>query len=198
MASTINIVYVDDRIDQALSRYLDSYANDRGADGFKYYEIHFEVGQSYESLLRDERIRTASILLIDSALFENASATTGKFTGEEFRVILSKVYPYIEVIVISQNVLDVHNCVVAKCKGERLYRKISDYYDKQLMPLLKEKHSKILETRTIIERLSYSSIDKMLLEKIQNIAAGNTEYDELKVSDIDQLVQLFQSIEAKG
>ena len=196
---SMNIVYVDDIIDSSLSRYLSEYCSDSKSP-LIYAEVPFdyESGDTYESLLRNETIRTANVLLIDSRLFQEANAGS-KFTGEEFRIILSKILPYIEVIVISQNALDVKWSVVEKCKGNRTYGELEKYYNEKLKPLINEKMSIVDETQKLIVRIETDkAIDAVLIEKIKRIAKGETEYDELSTSDIDRLVQAFQDIIAKG
>lgn len=194
----INIVYVDDRIDPLLSRYLDEYCSNNINPALLYAEVPFNPDDTYESLLRNETVRTSNVLLIDSRLFEEANAGS-KFSGEEFRIILSKLLPYIEVIIISQNTLDIKWSVVEKCKGAREYSQAKQYYDKNLMLMLDEKCTIVNETRKIIKRLDTdNAIDNVLIEKIQRIANGETEYDELKASDIDRMIQAFQDFVAKG
>lgn len=195
----IKIVYVDDRVDPTLSRYLNEYICQQAVPNLLYQEIPFSKEYTYEELLRDEIIRTANILLIDSRLFEEADVGNEKFTGEEFRVILSKLFPYIEVVVISQNVLDITWNCVEKCKGHRSFDEAKIYYDAKLQPTLEEKIRIIRETRKLIARLeTRGNIDQVLVEKIRNLANGTDEYDELKVSDIDRLVQAFNTLIAKG
>lgn len=50
-----------------------------------WYKFNSEEG--YESLINNTEVRTANIIFIDSKLFENRN-TNGKFTGEEFKIIL--------------------------------------------------------------------------------------------------------------
>lgn len=193
----VSIVYVDDNIDQSLSRYLDEYCNESAE--LIYAEEPFFKEDTYEALLKRESIRTSNILLIDSKLFEEADAGVHRFSGEEFRVILNKLFPYIEVIVISQNTLDIKWDVVEKCKTNRGYDDAKCFYDKKLKQTLDEKRTTIRETRQIVERLvEGSAVDKALMEKIQKAVNGAVEYDELKASDIDRIVQAFQELVAKG
>ena len=195
----IKLVYVDDRIDATLSRYLDEYCSQYPSPNLMYQEIHFLKEDTYEDLLLNEGIRTTNILLIDSRLFEEADAGNEKFTGEEFRVILGKSFPYIEVVVISQNILDVSWSCVEKCKGNRNYKEAEAYYNGKLRATLEEKIKIIRETRKIIEKLeSRESIDRMLIEKIRHLANGSADYDELKVSDIDRIIQAFNDLVERG
>lgn len=195
----IKLVYVDDRIDAILSRYLDEFSSQQVDLNLNYQEVPFSKEDTYEELLRNELVRTANILLIDSRLFEEADAGKEKFTGEEFRIILSRMFPYIEVVVISQNALDVSWSCVEKCKGNRNYAQAKVHYDGKLKATLEEKVKIIRETRMLIARLeNRENIDRALVEKIRNLADGTDEYDELKVSDIDRLVQAFNDLVSKG
>ena len=99
----INLVYIDDDRDEAISAYLEEcYRNDMY--DIKYTEIEFDGDNGYESLLDSPDVASANVILIDSRLFENDRIKSkGKFSGEEFRMILRKVFPFIEVLVISQN-----------------------------------------------------------------------------------------------
>ena len=117
----------------------------------------------------------------------------------EFRVILNKLFPYIEVIVISQNILPITQGVVEKCKKFKNYEEIKAYYDEKLLAKLNERVDIVRETRQIVARLrNEKSIDQALVEKLNRAVNGTNEYDELKVSDIDRIVQAFQELIAKG
>ena len=99
----IKLVYIDDDRDEAISAYLeDDYQNEEY--DVEYREIRFEDDNDYETLLDSPEVVSANVILIDSRLFENDNIRCkGKFSGEEFRMILRKVFPFIEVLVISQN-----------------------------------------------------------------------------------------------
>ena len=78
----INLVYIDDDRDEAISSYLeDSYRNDKYE--VRYQEVEFEVNKGYEGLLDSPEVASANVILIDSRLFENDSVKCkGKFSGE--------------------------------------------------------------------------------------------------------------------
>ena len=97
----INIVYIDDGPEAALSRYLNNFQKD--GYSFTHKDIKFSPEEGYESLLANPVVRTANIILIDSKLFENRMVVTSKLSGEEFKMILKKELPFIEVFVITQN-----------------------------------------------------------------------------------------------
>lgn len=195
----VSVLYIDDSIDPNLSRYLDEYCSNADTSDLIYEEEPFLKGDTYEQLLRKESVRTANVVLIDSKLFEEADLGSGMFTGEEFRVILNKLFPYIEVIVISQNILPITQGVVEKCKKFKNYEEIKAYYDEKLLAKLNERVDIVRETRQIVARLrNEKSIDQALVEKLNRAVNGTNEYDELKVSDIDRIVQAFQELIAKG
>ena len=99
--TTLKILYIDDHPEAALSKYLDNYKNSNCE--IEYSDIEFNPDEGYESLINDPDVKSANIIFIDSKLFENRNAIAGKFTGEEFKIILRKYFPFIEVIVITQN-----------------------------------------------------------------------------------------------
>jgi len=97
-------VYIDDELDTNISRYIVQGYKKEGLKKI-YDEIEFNNEKGYDSLINDERIKEANIILIDSKLFENDKVSSGKFSCEEFKMILKKVFPYIEVIVCKRQVL---------------------------------------------------------------------------------------------
>ena len=86
-----SLVYIDDNPETALSRYLDEEFK---SDNYEivYSEIIFNPEDGYESLLSDQTVSSANIILIDSWLFENRTAANVKFAGEEFKLILKKLF----------------------------------------------------------------------------------------------------------
>ena len=190
----INIVYIDDKPDPSLSRYLDTeFSSDQF--GKVYEEIPFNPADGYESLLKNPLVQTANIVVIDSMLFENSGTVSGKFSGEEFKIILKKYYPFIEVIVITQNEPETTMGTISK------YSKTpdisaSEYYGRVLPELIHNAYSNIEKYRAIADKLNdNSALDKYLVEKVMNSLDGISVYDELTKSDIDSLIAAFQKIE---
>lgn len=97
----LKIIYIDDYPETSLSKYLDKYKN--SSCNVESLDIKFNPDAGYESLINNPDVKSANIIFIDSKLFENRTAIAGKFTGEEFKIILKKYFPFIEVIVITQN-----------------------------------------------------------------------------------------------
>lgn len=191
-----SLVYIDDTPDTILGRYLDSLDTIYAEEGYRinYSEIIFKTEDDYNSLLKDERVQTANILIIDSMLFENKTAKDGKFTGEEFKFVLQKFYPFIEVIVISQNDLDPGISMIPK------YVKNSqeaggDYYARIIPPHIKEAINKVLQYRILAKKMSDNeSWEKVLKEKVLDTLQGTQAYDELTKEDIDILIGAFKKI----
>ena len=89
-----NILYIDDSPEAGLERYLDKeYTHEEYET--EYADIIFDPNNGYESLIRDPKVQSANVIFIDSRLFENRTVTAGKFSGEEFKIILKKYYPFI-------------------------------------------------------------------------------------------------------
>ena len=86
----INMLYVDDKIDLYVSKYLNSYSSDMVK--YKYSELKFENKYSYEDLLKNDEIQKADILFLDSMLFENGNVQDNKISGEELGLIIKKFF----------------------------------------------------------------------------------------------------------
>ena len=84
------MLYVDDKIDLYVSKYLNSYSNDKAE--YKYSELKFENKYSYEDLLENNEIQKADILFLDSMLFENGNVQDNKISGEELGVLRIIIY----------------------------------------------------------------------------------------------------------
>lgn len=196
MMEAIKIVYIDDTPDVYLSKYLDNISSypDYKDYCFETVEIIFNPANDYSSLLHDEHIRTANIIIIDSRLFENRTATSGKFTGEEFKFILQKFYSYIEVIVITQNENESGIEMVAKyVKNQN--QTADDYYAEVMPPYLNTAIDKIIQYRILAERVNQNqSWERVLKEKVLGTLQGTLEYNELSKSDIDTLICAFREI----
>lgn len=192
----MNIVYVDDDLDFNISRYLsENYKHEK----FKinYREFQFEIEGGYDNLINTHYISEANIILIDSKLFENDQVKKGKFTGEEFKIILKKIFPFIEVIVITQNDLSEDYGTISKYRATETINPLK-YYNIQLKENLNKAIRNIEIYRNIAQKLkSNEEIDKLLIEKILNSLDGYVSYDELNSSDIDEIISLFKEMENK-
>ena len=191
----INLVYIDDDRDEAISSYLeDDYKNDEY--DVRYQEVEFKVNKGYEDLLDSAEVASANVILIDSRLFENDSVKSkGKFSGEEFRMILRKVYPFIEVLVISQNGENKDFEIIPKYRSGSSETS-EEYYERVLKSKIDESIKRVITFRNISKKLENNKgIEKFLVEKTVDSLNGINDYEDLSKDDIDKLITAFQSIE---
>ncbi len=191
----INIVYIDDDDDLILSRYLgEKYTNPDFQ--IEHEDILFNPNEGYESLIQNPSVMHANIIIIDSRLFENSTASS-KFTGEEFKLILKKYYPFIEVIVITQNGADAKVGTISKYNPNTDVSGL-EYYANELPPRINEAIKNIVTFRELASRLeSNESWEPIIKEKIIASLQGSNAYDELTKKDIDDLISAFQEIQVK-
>lgn len=193
----INFIYIDDDPDPSLSKYLDKKLSISDCH-INYAEIKFAPEKGYESLIQDTRVKTANIILIDSILFENTGVVTGKLTGEEFKIILKKYFPFIEVIVITQNEPETDAGTISKYNSKKHGDDAEEYYSGILPSKIKESIINIEQYHHIAEKLrENTSLDKYLKEKILNSINGTSVYDELTKSDIDRLISEIKEIKMR-
>lgn len=192
----INLVYIDDQIDPVISKYLYEYSTKEG-NNIKYNEIQFDPRDGFESILRDERTRSANIIIIDDRLFEDRMLQDGKVTGEEFKLVLKKYQPFTETIVITQNKADAEVGTLPKFRPEDdPLASAEDYYQKLLPEYLETAVRKIRVYRRLNEKLQQNSNwGTVLQEKMINSLKGLDTYDALTKEDIDSLVQAFKEVE---
>lgn len=191
----INLVYIDDDRDEAISSYLeDIYRNDKYE--VRYQEVEFEVNKGYEGLLDSPEVASANVILIDSRLFENDSVKCkGKFSGEEFRMILRKVFPFIEVLVISQNGENNDFDIIPKYRSGSSETS-KEYYERVLKSKIDESIKRVITFRNISKKLeSNKGIEKFLIEKTVDSLNGINDYEDFSKEDIDKLIIAFQSME---
>lgn len=195
MKEKINLVYIDDDRDEAISAYLEEdYKSDRY--DVEYTEVEFEGEKGYESLLDSPTVASANVILIDSKLFENDNIQCkGKFSGEEFRMILRKVFPFIEVLVISQNGENKDFEIIPKYRSGSSETP-KEYYERVLKRKIDGSIQRVITFRNISKKLeSNKGIEKLLVEKAMDSLNGINDYEDLSKEDIDQLITAFQSID---
>ena len=146
----LKIIYIDDYPETSLSKYLDKYKN--SSCNVESLDIKFNPDAGYESLINNPDVKSANIIFIDSKLFENRTAIAGKFTGEEFKIILKKYFPFIEVIVITQNEIAPDYETISKY-DPKCGKTPVEYYDEKLPPILDQCIRNIFEVRKITSEL---------------------------------------------
>ncbi len=191
---TMNLVYIDDEPEEAISCYLEEQYKNENVD-VTYREKKFKVHEGYESLMNSEEVNNANVILIDSKLFENGNIQhKGKFSGEEFRMILRKIFPFIEVLVISQNGENLQYDIIPKYKRNDS-ESAEEYYERLLKGKIDECIRKVITFRNISEKLrSNDEIEKFLVEKTVDSLNGTSDYEDLTKEDIDRLIKAFRSI----
>ena len=189
-----SLVYIDDNPETALSRYLDEEFK---SDNYEivYSEIIFNPEDGYESLLSDQTVSSANIILIDSWPFENRTAANVKFTGEEFKLILKKLFPFIEVIVITQNGTDSEIRKIAKY-DKSFGESASEYYASKLPKIINQAVDDIQQYRLLANLVKKNDIwEDVLKDKVIATLKGSNTYDKLTKDDIDSLISAFKEIQ---
>lgn len=189
----ITMLYVDDKIDLYVSKYLNSYSNDKAE--YKYSELKFENEYSYEDLLENIEIQKADILFLDSMLFENGNVQDNKISGEELGLIIKKIFPFKEIIVITQSQDKMEYCTLKKynsntyhCDEDSFFQ---DNWNKEIVNATKN----IILNRNILKNISSKRyVEKYLFEKMENSINGLSNYDNLTKSDIDSLINAFEEM----
>lgn len=189
----IKILYIDDNIDTSLSKYLDKF---RYSDYTIFTkDIKYNPSSGYESLIFNPHISEANIIVIDSHLFENNNTGTEKFTGEEFKVIFKKAYPFIEVIVITQNEIDEQLDIVSKYQANDEVSP-EQFYQQKLEKHLMRSIDNVDVNRKLAEKLFNNKyIEEVIKEKIFNSLRGENIYDDLSKNDIDEIIRVFQEFQ---
>ena len=145
-------------------------------------------------MLRDNVVRSANVILIDNHLFEERAAHSGRFSGKQFKVILRKLLPFVEVVIITADETIVEGRIVRKHNSKQA----SDpnvYYDSNLACLLDEAIDEVLEFKGFAADLIQSlDVERMLIEKIQNSIQGNDSYDSLTTQDVNELINTFKEL----
>lgn len=190
---TIKLLYVDDNTDPYISQYLYEEYKYEGVN-IEYQQREFEVEDTYESLLSDKDVHSADIIIIDSILFENASLPNQKLAGEEFEIILRTVFPFKEVIVVTQNDVD-EECKVIKKFDTSTGNSSKDFFEKEWKPVLDKTVEKVKLCRKLLKRIEEKNyVEKYFFEEMQQSLQGESGYDKLTVSDVDRLVAAFEEM----
>ncbi|ARO57744.1 hypothetical protein [Bacillus cereus] len=206
MKKKINICYIDDRLDNMLSRYLDEYCRGKNNSGsFKYHlefsEYTFESTDNYKTLLSNDSINRSNIIIVDSRLFENESSNLSKFTGEQFKIILRQVLPFIKTIVISQNASNSDSLTIRKFQATGLENNIETsqkYYEEKLAEMLKINILETIEEFDVLSQLELDNeVDSVLIGTIQSTIAGIQDTALFEKEDLDNLVKLFNEVKIK-
>lgn len=191
-----SLVYIDDKPEAALTKFLDKEFHSDQYE-IECSEVIFRPEEGYDSLLSDPKVKAANIVLIDSLLFENRTAAGGKFTGEEFKLVLKKFYPFIEVIVITQNGTEGEIQKFAKF-DKRCGKTASEYYSDELPKIIDSAVASIRQYQLLAEMIENNdSWEIVIKDKVIDALKGKNTYDELTKTDIDNLIIAFRDIQEK-
>ncbi len=189
----IKLLYIDDNADAYISQYL---YEEYGCEGVKieYLQRPFEAEDTYETLLSDNDVHIADIIIIDSMLFQNANLSNQKLTGEEFEIILRKVFPFKEVIVVTQNDIDEDYRVIKKFDTS-LGGNSKDFFEREWKPILDKAVERVKLCRKLLKRIEEKNyVEKYFFEEIQQSLQGESGYDKLTVADVDRLIAAFEGV----
>ena len=190
---TIKMLYIDDNADAYISQYLYEEYKCSGVK-IEYLQRSFEAMDTYESLLSDKDVHSADIIIIDSVLFENANLSNQKLTGEEFEIIIRKVFPFKEVVVVTQNDIDEEYKVIKKfdtSSGDDS----KEFFEREWKPILDNAIERVKLCRKLLKRIEEKNyVEKYFFEEIQQSLQGQSGYDNLTVADVDRLIVAFEGI----
>ncbi len=193
MSKRIRIVYIDDKVDNYLSRYLGKL-NIEDIE-IESKEVLFNSNsENYISLLENENIKFADIVIIDSKLFENQNVDE-KFSGEEFKMIYTTAHPYSKVIVISQNDGLEKYGTIKKYDPTIKTIEPEDFYNSNLRKMIEENCEEIFHKRNILRVLKKNSDaykGSLIVEKINELMLGTSSYKDLTDEKIDSLIELIE------
>ncbi|MEG0256091.1 Mu-like prophage major head subunit gpT family protein [Vagococcus sp.] len=195
MKETVKICYVDDNQDLVLSEYLMGFSEQESNVLYDYTEHRFTRKDNYQTLLDNESLNEADIVVIDSWLFNSSEFQGEKLTGEQFKIVLRKIFPYKKTIVISQNQISDDSLTISKYRTSNVEQKSNEYYDEILKPLLEKYTKECIEERYLINTIAHSgTIDSVLVSKIEKNVEGLNDDTLIKKADLDKLIDLFQEV----
>lgn len=188
----VMITYIDDAIDNYISRYLgELYQYPNSEVEVEIEEFPFLPDQDLDILFEKDIIRKANVILIDSRLFKNSNVRK-KMKGEQVLLLLKKINPFIKTIIISQNEDDLDIGIIKKFKSSESKKsshdKAMEYYQQHLGTKLNEAIKSVLKYRTIRENTPQNEDTKIIIEQIDNLMEGDLAYSDIKQQDIDNLI----------
>ena len=192
MSENINILYVDDLLDRGISGSLESYSLPKVI--INYDEIEFENAYDYKKLIDEIDSRNINLLVIDSSLYLEGDIRK-RFTGEEFKIILKKLLPFVETIVVSQNKQENNYDIIKKYNVDEHSETPLVYYNSILGTIVAKKINEIIMGREILGHLKeQKTIDASLIESISLSLDGLELFSELNSEDIDKFIKEFQEL----
>jgi len=205
MRLEIKIVYIDDNIDEILSRYISQVycatqyidINNNCRISKTFEEVEFNGEQGYEGLLNNPQILSANVILVDNHLFEERLQGQSRFSGKQFKIMLRKLLPFVEVLIITQDEQLESDTIILKYSNR--HSDDSDmYYQNKLGKALDTAIREVLIYELLANDLRKSpDVEKALIDKILQSLQGNGAYNELTKADVDELITSFKELKEK-
>ncbi|MFS0673660.1 hypothetical protein AB1K81_10670 [Ornithinibacillus sp. 179-J 7C1 HS] len=164
-----------------------------------FSDYTFKSTDTYKTLLSNSIINNSNIIIIDSRLFENENSNLSKFTGEQFKIILRQVLPFIKTIVISQNIPEDGSLTIKKfqANGTMNTDGAIDYYNEVMAPVLNSTILAIIEEFEVLQQLTLDNeVDPVLIGTIQSTITGLHDTALFEKEDLDKLIDLFNEVKA--
>lgn len=184
----IRVVYVDTHIDKGVSDFLKRECIDGEPVEYEEYEL---CEDNYKALLNSSTITFANIIVIRSEISDKIG-----ISGEEFKLILRKTFPFIEVIVFSFDEKRIKERstmgigIVFDYDDDKVDTNYGFIYDE-----FYRCYRRVIANFNNWEKMKENKIfDKVFLEQFENSLMGIYHYNELSKSDIDELISMLRQI----
>lgn len=197
----ITIMYIDDNLDNNLSKYL--------SDIFTYNEYEIEQKQysfdpekdDTQTLIDLVQKEMPNIIIIDSALFENDKVKKEKVTGEKFKMILKGINPFIEVLVISQNATNIPEIIPKFALSLKDYDEFNktyrEHYKEKLAPKLESAIDEVISSIKIVNEYKDITTETTTIQNIHDLVSGDNTYSLLTNKDYDELMNAIKELISK-
>lgn len=200
----IKALYVDDNIDNYLTEFLYNNMNKYCEDSVEVDYGEFPItDENISDLLKNITFQETDIFFLDSRLYENNSRNDHSFSGESLKMFLEKNNAFKKIFIISKNE-DADAYKDATIKYSPQTKDLDDeehafeYYEKTLLPKIKDGIESILDSRKMYEN-EIEGNDKFNnnpeAEKIKKLLDGDSSYTQLTGQKIDELIDLVKSFE---
>ena len=156
------VVYVDNDPEIMLARYLDDKASE--CRTFEFRTVIYYPESGYKSLLNNDLVKKADILLLDNRLFAEADGYPC-LEGVEIKVFLNLIFPYKKILIVTQyDEREFNNLeyIVHKYSDEpgrdNSEASIFNFYDENLEKILSKYIAEIRYTWHLIDKIKTSDI----------------------------------------
>lgn len=200
----INILYVDDKPESQLVRYLKKFVETHN-EGYELFfnQLNFKCNYTIESFFQNAKVIDADIIVLDSQLYEHSSCKTPRIHGEELHILICENFCFKQVVVLSQykeNIGEKYG-IIPKYKSRTDGANNSEqHYADELEPALIKKIQSILEMRNILHDkiLQNNTIEKCKRDELQDLMElGNAHYRKLTDMKIDEMISIIKEIKDK-